>query len=62
MPLTFVFVYGKNANVFDVVLGSDGNKQGTQYNKRRCIMFSLMMETEHIQCEGQALQCRVWLL
>ena len=51
------------ANVFNIVLGSDGNKQGTQYNKRGCILdqfhsplFRLMMATEHIQCEGIAKQ------
>ena len=25
-------------------------------------MFRLMIETEHIQCEGQAIQCRIRLL
>ena len=51
------------------MLGPDSNKQGTQYNKRRCILdsshltlFILMMVTEHIQCEGQAIQCRIRLL
>ena len=67
MPLTFVFVYRKNAmfarsigeyvitEIFLILLGSDGNKQGTQYNKRRCILdsshltlFILMMVTEAI--------------
>ena len=52
MSLTFVLVYRKNAMfgpsigsyvitlkiVFDTVLGSDGNKQGTQYNTRRCFL------------------------
>ena len=51
MSLSFVFVYREDAmfagsigeyviteQMFDILLGSDGNKQGTQYNKRGCIL------------------------
>ena len=48
------------------MLGSDGKKQGIQYNKNISILnlfhlpiYRLMMDKEHIQCEGQAIQCRI---
>ena len=62
-------MFENGANVFDIVLGSDGNKQGTQYNKRRCILdlshsplFRLIMATENIQYEEQPIHFRIRLL